>query len=114
MSAGEPFVVTVCVTCDRAAYPPRAVCAGCGASEWRHTPVAGGVLEHATILRRVAGVAGTSTVALGVVRLESGSRVIARVKGRPALGSAVALSLNEGAVLASPGKSKIKKWWKGA
>ncbi|NIY69428.1 Zn-ribbon domain-containing OB-fold protein [Streptomyces malaysiensis] len=114
MSAREPFVVTVCAACDRTAYPPRAACAGCWASDWRQVVVAEGVLDNVTILRRVAGVAELRDVALGVVRLDSGNRVIARIKGHPALGSAVTLSLDEGAVLARPSKNKIKKWWKGA
>lgn len=102
MSVKEPFVVPTCTACGCTAFPPRALCPHCGAGGWRGTVVRAGLLENATVLRRVAGVAGLREVSLGVVLIGSGVRVLARLRGAPRRGSRIGLRVVDGALVGRP------------
>lgn len=100
MSTHESLTVPVCAGCARAVYPPRALCPGCGGDRWRPTVVLDGVLETTTVLRKVAGSDDGKPIRLGTVRLDSGVRVVTRVKGGVTRGARAALRLTDGVVVA--------------
>jgi uncharacterized OB-fold protein len=68
--------------------------------------VPGGRLTNTTTVHRVAGATDRAQVRLGVVLLDSGVRVLARIEGRPRRGGPVRLHVADGAVVARPSKEK--------
>jgi len=64
------MIVTVRVSCGRAAFPSRALCPRCGSASWREEPAGPGVVEEIT---------RTDDAVIASVRLDKGPLVVARV-----------------------------------
>jgi uncharacterized OB-fold protein len=94
--------VQICGSCGTATFPPHVLCARCGAADWRPQPVAGGVLERVTVVRRSLGGAPADPPTVGRVRTDGGIPMIVRVQGDLAPGDAVALDVVDGAIVATP------------
>jgi uncharacterized OB-fold protein len=78
LSAGVP--VSVCSACGHAVFPARFLCPRCGASEWQPTHVDEGVVEEATVVRKMPGGPPPAPVVVGSVRLRGGVGVVARLE----------------------------------
>lgn len=98
MSAGVP--VSVCSACGHAVFPARIFCPRCGASEWESREVDQGVVEEATVVRRVPGGPPPAPVPLGTVRLEGGVLVVARLEAGVEEGASVRLEYRDGVPVA--------------
>jgi uncharacterized protein len=91
--------ICICGACGHAVFPPRLLCPGCGASEWREEVAERGVVEEVTeALFRVRSEPVTRRLAS--VRTEVGPVVIARLLDDAEPGAAVSLALSDGAVTA--------------
>jgi len=92
--------ITVCAGCDARFFPERLLCARCGSSEVTLGEVSGGVVEEATLLRRVPGAALLNAVPLGSVRFDGGHPIVVRLDQRAERGARVELELDGGAPVA--------------
>ena len=84
-----PLVAFVCEGCGAVVFPARALCPRCGESRWRAEPLAGCVVEQATVHRGVP---------IASVRSDLGPVVVARADA-PA-GARVRLGADGGAPVA--------------
>jgi uncharacterized OB-fold protein len=92
--AEDRFLLPVCEACDEAFFPPSPACPHCHATdvEWTETDAEGELYAFTRQHRTAPGV--TAPVVLGVVELDAGPRLLARVDadyGALALGDRVAL-----------------------
>ena len=73
------FVLPVCGSCDEAFFPPAAACPRCHAREidWAESDATGELYAFTRQHRTAPGV--DSPVVLGIVRLEEGVRLLARI-----------------------------------
>lgn len=96
-AAGVP--IRVCRTCGHAVFPPRLLCPTCGGSDWREDVAESGVVEQATeAVFRTSGQRVAQRIAS--VRTGAGPVVIARLADDVGPGSAVALEVSDGAIIA--------------
>ena len=100
MSTGVP--VSACARCGRVAFPRRFFCPTCGGTEWQEKRSEHGRVEEVTILRRTAGLPVPGSVRLGLVRLDGGPAIVARLEGGATAGSRVEMSVDDGAPVAQP------------
>jgi uncharacterized protein len=100
LSRGVP--VSICSACSHAVFPARLLCPRCGASEWQTTHVDEGVVEEATVVRRMPGRPPPAPVPVGSVRLRSSVAVVARLEPEVEEGSSVRLDYLDGVPVAKP------------
>jgi uncharacterized protein len=98
LSVGVP--VSICSACRHAVFPARLLCPRCGASQWQTTHVDEGVVEEATVVRRMPGSALRVPVPVGSVRLQGGVAVVARLEPGIETGSSVRLDYLDGVPMA--------------
>lgn len=92
--------VSRCDACGWQGFPQRLWCPSCGAEGPTCARVTGGVLEEATVLRRALATELPNPVQLGVILLDGGGRLIARlVDAGP--GERVRLRSDDGVPVAS-------------
>jgi uncharacterized OB-fold protein len=72
--------VTTCRRCGTRSFPPRIWCGACRSPDIETTLESFGALAEITTLRRARGCGGLP-VQIGLVRLDGGGHVIARVEG---------------------------------
>jgi uncharacterized OB-fold protein len=84
--------VSLCRSCGRRAFPPRALCPDCGGAAWIREPAGQGVVEEAT---RVGA------LSLASVRLDTGPVVVARLDADAGPGDRVELHAVDGAPVAT-------------
>ena len=99
MTTGVP--VQVCSRCGRHYFPHRLVCGACGSREFATEPVAEGVVEEITVVRRIPGRVLDEPVILATVLLGSSPRIVARVTRATEPGAVVGLRLENGAPVSS-------------
>jgi uncharacterized OB-fold protein len=98
----QGVTVCTCESCGSTWFPARYWCPQCGASELANREVDTGVVEEVTALRRSADRPGAAPVRLGVVRLEGGERLVARLEPGVAAGERARLAGRDGAPVALP------------
>jgi len=89
--------VSVCRSCGRKVFPPRALCPACGGASWTREPAEQGVVEEVTTVRRAVGAAGEPSVVIASIRLDAGPVIVAGLDGQAAPGDRVDLSAADGA-----------------
>jgi uncharacterized OB-fold protein len=80
----QELVMQRCENCDQWQFPPRANCAGCGSSALAWRPVdGGGTVYSYTIARRPPHpvFAGQCPLAIAIIELEEGLRMMSNVVG---------------------------------
>lgn len=100
MSAPAGVTVSVCETCGSGFFPGPLICPRCGSARWHERQVESGTVEQVTVVRRAAGGLADPAV-LATVHLESGQRVVVRLRDDAAPGSHVELGQAGGALYAS-------------
>ena len=98
----QGVTVCTCESCGSTWFPARYWCPECGASELANREVDTGVVEEVTALRRSEDRPGAAPVRLGVVRLEGGERLVARLEPGVAAGGRARLTGQDGAPVALP------------
>jgi len=91
--------VTTCKSCGVTSFPPRIWCAACSSREVETTLESCGVVEEVTTLHRASG--GGGPVHIGLVRLNGGAQVIARLEDVTARERAC-VELVAGGIIARP------------
>ena len=85
-----------CERCGTTTFPKPEWCATCGATQVEAVEAAEGIVEETTTLRRAVGL-DIGPVRIGAVRVKGGAVVLARLEGDARSGSAVQLTVAEGA-----------------
>lgn len=98
MSSG--LYLSVCRSCGRKVFPPRALCPDCGGASWKRERAGQGVVEEVTTVLHGAGAEGGPSVSLASVRLDDGPVVVAGVDDQAGPGDRVDLYAVDGAPLA--------------
>ncbi|MGP0089032.1 MAG: Zn-ribbon domain-containing OB-fold protein [Xanthobacteraceae bacterium] len=80
-----------CVACASLFFPPRFLCAACHGSVFDGISVDAGIVEACTTLRHRAGSNADLDISLGLVRLDGGIRVIARLDNNMSVGDVALL-----------------------
>jgi uncharacterized OB-fold protein len=75
MKPGLPL--TRCQNCGAGYYPPRLICAKCGAADWRADEVREGVVEQSTVVRVAAGRPDWQPRHIASVRTTDGQLIVA-------------------------------------
>jgi uncharacterized OB-fold protein len=93
------MLVQRCAACASLFFPPRLLCAACHGSFFDRVSVDDGVVEASTTLRHRAGSSADLDISLGLVRLDGGIRVIARLDNDMRAGDVALLSqLQDGSI----------------
>jgi uncharacterized OB-fold protein len=92
--------VSICSACGHSVFPARLLCPRCGGSEWATTEIVEGVVEDATVVRRVPGGPLPAPVQLGAVRVAGGPVVLARLEPGTDSGASVRLEYRDGVPVA--------------
>ena len=94
------LTVWECASCLLTVFPRRLGCPRCGSAEWQQRAAETGVVEEATLLRRVPGRALQTPISIGSVRLDAGPLVIARLEAVARSGTQVELHEDGGVPVA--------------
>ena len=84
-----------CAACGSLFFPPRFLCAVCHGSVFDEISVDAGTVEACTQVRRRAASNADLDISLGLVRLDGGIRVVARLDDNLRVGDAALLSQDQ-------------------